>query len=199
MDFDIFIFAQKFSMIEIIAVISALLFTILAAYENILCWPFGIFSSFIYLAVCMNVKLYQDAFIHVFYVVMGIYGWWIWAKKKSRNNNAISISILSTSKRLIWLLIGVLFTALSGYFFYQFTDASLPFLDAFTTVFALLATWLQARKIIDNWIIFIAVDLVAVFIYYYKELYLTSFLFAIYTLLAAFAFVVWNQKRKAFA
>lgn len=188
---------QGILLIELVAVISALLFTILAAYENILCWFFGILSSAIYVVICMNVKLYQDALINVFYIVMGLYGFRTWYGSNKRAEMKIS----KFSKRYISLLIiiGAALTGLSGYIFSRYTDASFPFMDAFTTVFALIATWMQARKKIENWLFFIVIDMVSGVMYFYKELYLTSLLFIIYIFLATFAFIVWHQRRKAYA
>ncbi|MCZ2444181.1 MAG: nicotinamide riboside transporter PnuC, partial [Flavobacteriales bacterium] len=175
---------QGILLIELVAVISALLFTILAAYENILCWFFGILSSAIYVVICMNVKLYQDALINVFYIVMGLYGFRTWYGSNKRAEMKIS----KFSKRYISLLIiiGAALTGLSGYIFSRYTDASFPFMDAFTTVFALIATWMQARKKIENWLFFIVIDMVSGVMYFYKELYLTSLLFIIYIFLATF-------------
>lgn len=182
--------------LETAGVISALLFTILAAYEKKACWPFGFISSVIYIYLCVEIKLYQDAIINVYYAGMAIYGWWNWGKLSQHEFPKLTIQVLNNQLRIKYLIAGLLFTAASGWFFYQFTDASFPFADAFTTVFAFLATWLQARKKIENWIVFFLVDAVSAVLYFQKSLYLTSLLFVLYTLLCAFAWNRWNQKIK---
>ncbi len=185
--------------LETAGVITALLFTILAAYEKRACWPFGFFSSVIYVYVCMEIKLYQDAIINMYYVIMAVYGWWNWSKPVSAENEKLPISWLRKYQRIQYFLIGITFTSISGSLFYFYTDASFPFADAFTTVFAFLATWLQARKKIDNWIVFFVVDAVSAVLYFQKSLYLTSLLFVVYTLLCVFAWNRWYLKIKRFA
>jgi nicotinamide mononucleotide transporter len=182
--------------LETAGVITALIFTILAAYEKKACWPFGFISSLIYVYLCVEIKLYQDAIINIYYVVMAIYGWWNWSKPISDQNEKIPVSSLKKNERIQYILIGITFTGISGSLFYFYTDASFPFADAFTTVFAFLATWLQARKKIENWIVFFLVDAVSAVLYFQKSLYLTSLLFVLYTLLCAFAWNRWNQKIK---
>lgn len=182
--------------LETAGVISALLFTILAAYEKRACWPFGFISSMIYVYLCVEIKLYQDAIINVYYAAMAVYGWWSWGKISQNNYLKLTIQVLNNKLRVKYLMVGLFFTLISGCFFYLFTDASYPFADAFTTVFAFLATWLQARKKIENWIVFFLVDAVSAVLYFQKSLYITSLLFVLYTLLCAFAWNRWKQKIK---
>jgi nicotinamide mononucleotide transporter len=182
--------------LEATGVITALLFTLLAAYEKRACWPFGFISSVIYVYLCVEIKLYQDAIINMYYVIMAIYGWWNWSKPISDQNEKIPVSSLKKNERIQYFLIGIIFTGISGSLFYFYTDASFPFADAFTTVFAFLATWLQAHKKIENWIVFFVVDAVSAVLYFQKSLYLTSLLFVLYTLLCVFAWNHWNQNTK---
>lgn len=180
--------------LEILGVVSALLFTILAAYEKKACWPFGIISSAIYVYLCVEIKLYQDAIINLYYVFMAMYGWWKWNKPTAIDKSTLKITTLTSKQRLHYLIMASIFTAISGSFFYFYTDASFPFADAFTTVFAFLATWLQARKKIENWGVFLVVDAVSSVLYFQKSLYLTSLLFVLYTLLCVFAWNRWKEK-----
>lgn len=186
--------ASSMQWLEILGVVSALLFTILAAYEKKACWPFGLISSAIYVYLCVQIKLYQDAIINLYYVFMAVYGWWKWNQPSANEYIYLKITTLNSTQRIRYLLLAFIFTAMSGSFFYFYTDASFPFADAFTTVFAFLATWLQARKKIENWGIFLVVDAVSAVLYFQKSLYLTSLLFVIYTLLCVFAWNRWKEK-----
>lgn len=178
--------------LEIVGFISALLFTILAAYEKRICWPFGLISSLIYVYLCVEIKLYQDAIINVYYAAMAVYGWWSWGKISQNNYLKLTIQLLNNKLRVKYLMVGLFFTLISGCIFYLFTDASYPFADAFTTVFAFLATWLQARKKIENWMVFLVVDTASAILYFQKSLYLTSLLFILYSILCVFAWYRWN-------
>jgi len=184
-------------LLEAAGVVASLLYTLLAARERIICWIFGLISSAIYVYICVEAKLYQDAIINIYYFGMAIYGWILWNSRPGRSDNHIRISSMAFPKLLIILLAGAVLTAASGTAFSYFTDASLPYMDAFTTVFAFIATWLQAKKIVQNWLLFLVVDFVSIFLFGIKGYYFSSLLFLIYTVICIFAYLQWRKKAHA--
>jgi len=176
------------------AVISALLYVFLAAREKPVCFVFGLISSAIYIYICVQTAYYYDAFINAYYVVMSFYGLFLW--KRGNQEKAVVINSLSRRQKLYYLAVGVVLTVIFGFIGLTYLNSSLPFIDAFTTVFAFIATWMVVKKNIENWIIWIVVDGVGIGMYWYKDLKLTALLFLIYTIIAFFGYTEWKKKLK---
>lgn len=181
--------------LELIATISGLIHVFLLTRERTIAWPFGIVSVAIYVYIFFVSRLYSDAILHVFYIGLNTYGWIHWLHP-DHAKRSLPISRLSSTNRLIILLTIILFTLIWGYVMDTRTDADFAYFDAFTTVASLIAQFLLTRKKIDNWMIWIAVDLVAIPIYVMKGLYLTSGLYTVYLLLCVSGWLAW---RKTFA
>ena len=177
------------SILETLAVIFSVIYVILAAKENIWCWAAALFSVGLYIYICYQAKLYAETGLQAFYFIMAIYGYFSWSK----NDNALIISEWSTNKHLIIILSATLITFLLGFIFSIYTDAKMPIVDSFTTVFSVFATFMVVKKILSNWLYFIVIDVISIYLYYSRDLHLTSFLFLIYTLIAVFGFLKWNR------
>lgn len=193
---DIIVYLNAMPYIELMAVLFSLAFTILAAKHHISCWYFGFISAILYIHICFEAKLYQDMIISIYYALMAIYGWLEWKGIIYTSKKPKNISNMPKTLFYVFLFIGISGTFISGFLFDQLTDAFLPYFDAFTTVFAFIATWMQVKKYIENWIAFIIVDAVALMVYYYKELYLTSLLYLIYCIICIIAFISWKKNIK---
>ncbi len=177
--------------IEIIAVIFGVLYTVLMAKNKILCWVFGIVGSLlsIYLFL-VHAKLYAEALLSVFYVFAGIYGWRMWKKQE-----IITEVYQHTFIRNVQL---ILFgTALSfGMYFmlsYFFKEAQKPLIDSFTTIFSFIATYMMAKKWIENWLYWIAIDGVSAYLYYDRGLEVYALLMLAYTLIVIYGFGNWKK------
>lgn len=185
---------KQTSWIEAIAMISGLLFPIFAGLEKKICWLFGFISSVLYTYICIDIKLYQDAIISFYYVIMAIVGFLMWQGIITKKKSVFTVSTMN-SQHIIWVvIIGLAYTGITGFLFFRFTDASFPFMDAFTTGFAFIATWLQARKKIENWVIFLIIDAVGIWLYYQKGLVLTSVLYIFYCILSVNGIIQWQKK-----
>ncbi|MBK7344841.1 MAG: nicotinamide mononucleotide transporter [Saprospiraceae bacterium] len=127
-------------------------------------------------------RLYSDAILHVVYIGLNTYGWYHWLQPTQIRQN---IPVTRLTGKQLSTIIGaiVLLTLLWGYVMDTRTDADFAYFDAFTTVASLIAQFLLTRKKIDNWLIWIAVDLVAIPIYLLKGLYITSGLYTVYLIL----------------
>ena len=177
------------SILETLAVIFSVIYVILAAKENIWCWAAALISVGLYIYICCQAKLYAETGLQVFYFIMAIYGYFSWSK----NDGALMISEWSTNKHFIIILSATLITFLLGFIFSIYTDAKMPIVDSFTTVFSVFATFMVVKKILSNWLYFIVIDVISIHLYYSRDLHLTSFLFLIYTLIAVFGFLKWNR------
>ncbi|MCW5907784.1 MAG: nicotinamide riboside transporter PnuC [Chitinophagales bacterium] len=179
---------------EYIAVALGVVYVLLAAKGNIWCWIFGIVSSGIYVSINIEHKLYQDAILQFYYVAAGFYGWWKWsAKEQHRERNIVSNSF---SENIKLLVLGAALSPVFGYVFSQFGN-SLSYLDAIVTVFSFIATWMTARKILENWLFWIVIDVLAAVMYGIKELYATSALYLFFSVVALYGFMEWKKQYKA--
>lgn len=180
--------------LESIAVIFSILYVILAAKENNWCWLSAIVSVSLYIYICYNAKLYLETALQVFYLLMAFYGMWNWHGKTI--NRTISVTEWSLKNHILILISGTFLTFFLGFYFITYTDAAMPLVDSFTTVFSLFATYMVAKKVLENWIYWIVIDAVSVYLYHSRELEQTALLFIIYTIIAIFGYLVWLKTLK---
>lgn len=178
---------------EWFAVATAILYVILAAKRLILCWLFALISSALYVYICFISKLYIETFLQVFYFGMGVLGWILW-KKSSKEKN--EIKTWGIRLNLVNIILSGILTLGLGYYFKLNTDQASPFLDAFVTSFALSATLMITKKVHEGWSYLIVVDIVSIYLYASRELYMTSMLSLVYTIIALFAWISWLKVRK---
>lgn len=175
--------------IEILSVVFGLFFLILLIKENIWCWLFGILSSAMSVYLFIAVKLYSEALLYFFYVIIGCYGWITWSKNKSIK----SISSWKMIRTALAFIVGALGASGLALFFSKFTDAKFPVLDATTTSFSFVASFLEAHKIIQTWWFWIVINALSVWLYWLRDLELYSGLMIIYTVLSIIGYYKWNQ------
>jgi len=179
---------------EIPAVLSAILYVVLAAKKNRWCFLYGLISSLIYVYLTIELKLYFDSFINAYYILMSVVGWINWSSVEKEDN--VPVIKMGWKKFISYLTLTLLLSLLFGWWAANYTDDALPYWDAFTTLFALLGTYWLVKRITENWIIWIVVDLVSFAIYLYKGLPLTSLLFLLYTVMAIYGYIQWNRNWK---
>ena len=176
---------------EIVAAALAITYLILAMQQNILCWAAWIISSIMYLFVMFSAGLYMESGLQIFYIVMGIYGWIQWNNRSSKNN--LTVSTWPIINHIYILLILIVLVTFSGLILSNLTEAVSPYIDAFTTWGAIIATYMVAKKILENWYYWFVVDFVSVFLFLSRELYTTALLFSIYIILVIFGFIAWRK------
>jgi len=180
--------------IEWVVLVTGLFYVILAARENSWCWAWGIIScSFLAYATLYFYDLYFDFLLQLFYVLMGFFGLYQW-KFGGAGQQERPISKLSSSWHIKILGAGLLFTFVFGYFFAAYTPAAATYIDAFTTIFSVAATILVVLKVLENWLYWILVDLVYVYLYGSRGAYLFALLLFIYTIIAIYGW--WRWKRE---
>jgi nicotinamide mononucleotide transporter len=177
--------------IEATAVIFGLLCVWLTIRQNIWCWPTGLIQVLLYIVIFYKALLYSDMLLHIIYVAMQVYGWhhWLYGGKGKKE---LKVSTLPIPLLTIWIGIAVLGTFMWGFLMSRYTNAAVPYADAFTTVASLIAQWLMARKRLESWWFWIAVDIVAIGVYSYKSLYLTMGLYAVFLVLATMGYFRWK-------
>ena len=180
--------------LEITAVIFAILYLILAVKQNILCWTAGIISSVLYFFIMQKSGLYMEAYLQVFYVVMGIYGWSQWSASNASNPSFI-VNTWSKYQHMITISIILVLSLLSGFLLERYTDAALPFLDALVSWGAVVATYMVAKKLLENWIYWFVIDATSIFLFIERGLWLSAVLFATYLVIIFFGYQSWNKVR----
>lgn len=185
---------MKTTWMEVIAMLCGLAFPILAAFEKKSAWIVGGISSLVYIWLMIEARLYQDAIINFYYVIMAILGYLTWSGVIKKKKNILHVSHLSVTGIILVILIGSSYALSTGYWFYTYTNASFPFIDSFVAGFAFIATWLESRKKIEHWILFFFIDLVCIWLFWQKGLILTSMLNLIYCFICVFGFIAWRKK-----
>jgi len=179
--------------IEIVGAILSLIYLYLSISQKVSLWFFGIVSSVFYIVVFFQSKLYADMSLQFYYVVISVYGWINWKHGKSGDKEE-----LPTTKASGTLLIKIsIATGLIYLVYYfvlaKFTDSTIPKVDSLVGALSIIGTWMLARKLLENWIVWIVVDGLCVGLYIYKELYPTTVLFAIYTVMSVIGYRQWKK------
>lgn len=177
---------------EIVAAILAIAYLILAMLQDIRCWVAWIISSLMYFFVMYSANLYMEALLQIFYIFIGLYGLYQW-RFKADKKDALKITTWSVKNHLIVIGALVFLTSLSGYVLMIYTSAASPFIDAFTTWGAIAASYLVAKKILENWFYWFVIDFVSVFLFISRELYPTALLFIVYLVLVVIGYSAWRK------
>ena len=175
--------------LESIAVLFSIIYVILVAKESIWCWAAAIISVSLYIFICYEAKLYAETALQFFYLIMAVAGYFFW--KESPDKKQLDIKELSIGNHALILFAGIIFTLILGYVLTIYTQAKLPLLDSFTTIFSIIATFMVIKKILENWLYFIAIDLVSIYLYNTRDLQQTAILFVLYAIIACVGYYNW--------
>ena len=179
--------------IESLAVIFAIIYLILAAKEDVKCWYAAIISSILYIYIMYDADLIMESMLQIFYVLMAVYGWLQWNNIVDKK---IKLKIKSWRKinHIYAIFLIIVLSIISGMLLQKYTEAALPFMDAFTTWGAIISTYMVAKKILENWIYWFVIDSISIYLYVSRELYLTAILFLIYLIIIFFGYKSWKKK-----
>jgi nicotinamide mononucleotide transporter len=163
----------------------------LAIRENPWCWPYGIANAALFALVFGHARLYGAAALNVLYVLLSVYGWYEWLHGGESHGR---LRVTRTPPRAAAFLgvAGVCATASLALFLKLRTDAALPLTDAATTAFSLVAQWMATRKWLENWLVWIVVDVVYVGACLSQRLYPTAGVYAAFLVMAAFGYREWR-------
>jgi nicotinamide mononucleotide transporter len=177
---------------EVLAVIFGIVSVYLSTREHIWSWPTALVNVALYFVVFFEAKLYADMGLQVVYFALSLYGWYEWLYG-GENRTELHVSRTSRPLGVRLLVIGAVSAVVLGTLLARFTDAALPYVDSATTSTSLVAQWMMTRKILENWAVWIAVDVVYVGMFIFKHLYLTAGLYAVFLVLAVMGFIQWRR------
>jgi nicotinamide mononucleotide transporter len=183
-------------LLEFSAIAFALGYVVLAAKENIWCWLPAFVSSALYAYITWKAQLVGESFISIFYMGMAIYGWKQWHFSNSATNHLL-VSEWKLGRHMLAIALGLTASIALGYAFQKLFESAMPYLDAVTTSFSLIATYLVARKVLSNWIYWIIIDALNIFLYWNRDLKMSSAMYLLYTVLAVWAYFSWRKSWKS--
>ena len=176
---------------EAVAVVFGAAAVALTIRQSLWCWPLGLVQVALYVYVFYQARLYSDMVLHVIYVVLQVYGWYRW--RSGERGSALPVSYLSLTERAGWAMAIALAASVWGEEMLRYTDAAAPRADAFIAAASLAAQYLLAIKKLENWIVWIVVDVVAIAVYWSRDLRLTSGLYGEFLGLCVLGLVEWRK------
>ena len=186
--------------LELVAMLLALAYIVLAAQGSLWCWPAAFVSTALYTVIFYDVLLLMDSALNAYYLIMAVYGYWVWQKNMLPNteggsqSKSVPLAIVSwsvnTHVKACMALTVISFVL--GYVIANYTPASFPYLDTFTTVYAIFATYLVTQKVLENWLYWVVIDAVSIYLYIEKGLIPTTVLFIIYVIIAIYGYFKWK-------
>lgn len=174
--------------LEIAAVLSSLAYTILITYNSIWCWLFAFLSGSLFLVLCYEKKIFAEVALQGFYIFMAVYGYLNWGKGLSESPIPLGLK-----SHLIIIGTAGIIVFISGISLRNLSTSKLPYLDSFTTIFSMVATALMVLLYQENWLYWIVIDGVSIYLYYKRGLKISALLFVLYTLLAFNGYFQWGQ------
>ena len=184
--------ASNYSIPEAIAVGTAILYLLLAIRQHVACWAFALVSAAIYVYLFFDAQLYMQSALNAFYFAMSMYGWYRWQAGGDGDGDLPVVSwFFPVHLQAVGAIIAI--AALNGFLLERYTTAEFSYLDSLTAWAAIWTTFLVARKVLQNWWYWLAIDVTLVFVYWQNDLQLTSLLFVIYVLLIPFGLFSWTR------
>lgn len=184
--------------IELLGAVLGITYIFLSIRQNILTWLIGILSSLFYLFVFFQSKLYAEMGLQGYYILISIYGWYFWLNgNRTEEKQPVPVRQMSQNQYFYFSIAALLIFLVLYFVLKNFTNTDVPFADGLVTSLSILATWMLARKFIENWLIWIFVDLVSTGLYVYKNLWPTVILFAVFTFMAFIGYTKWKKDLKA--
>jgi nicotinamide mononucleotide transporter len=177
---------------EVLAVITGIISVYLSTRENIWSWPTALVNVTLYFVVFYEAKLYADMGLQVVYFALSLYGWYEWLYG-GENRTELHVSRAASALGIRLAIIGIACAAVLGTLLARLTDAALPYIDSATTSTSLVAQWMMTRKILENWAVWVAVDVVYIAMFVFKRLYLTAGLYTVFLVLAVMGYVQWKR------
>jgi len=179
--------------LETLAVALGIAYLVLAMRENSLCWYCAFFSTALYVWIFGDVSLYMESALNVYYMGMAIYGCFQW-QRCGVNHEGLEIVRWTAKQHGLAISTIVLIALVSGYLLSIGTDARLPYLDSLTTWGSILTTVMVARKVLENWLYWIVINTISIYLYLDRGLEQTALMFMLYLVLAILGYYAWRKK-----
>jgi nicotinamide mononucleotide transporter len=182
----------NFTGLELAASLLAVVMVLANLRINPIGWPLAIVSSLLYVKIFADSKLYGEASLQIVFVVLAFWGWWQWLRGRGRDGQPLQVQVLT--KRQRWAAAAATFATwpLLGLLLQRVTDSDVPFLDALPTVASLTGQFLLGRKYLENWAVWVAVNVFSIALFAHKGLWLTVALYAVFAALAVAGWKAWR-------
>ncbi|WP_027330579.1 nicotinamide riboside transporter PnuC [Marinimicrobium agarilyticum] len=177
---------------ELVAVILAIGYIVLAVRQNPLCWYCGFASTAIYTVLYWNVSLLMESGLNVYYMAMAVYGWLQW-RHGGKGDTELPVQTWPWQKHLLVIGGVLLISAASGTWLTYFSEAAWPYVDSFTTWAAVVTTFMVARKVLENWPYWMVINSTAIVVLIDREMYLTALLLVSYLVISVFGWINWYR------
>jgi nicotinamide mononucleotide transporter len=204
------IWSYEVSYLEFFGLLSGIIAVVLSALANIWSWPVGIINVVLSFFLFFQVQLYPDMFLQVFFFVTNVIGWWRWAHPKpfeEDRRHELKVSFMRSRQLLFVVLAGIIGTLLLGFFASNLNQlfptifsspSAAPYIDSFITVMSVMATFFLIQKKIESWAIWLAVDVIATYLYFVRDIKLYGLLYLVFCFIAAFALWNWVREYKSY-
>lgn len=158
-------------------------------------WIFGIISAVCYLIVFYQSRFYALGLLQIYYITMSVYGLYFWIRHKGEDtDNFVKISRITPRQTVIGIATALVCFSILFFVIRNYTDSPVPLGDSFTTSLCIVGTWLLARKVLENWLMFIVADIICIGLFVYQEMYLTALLFVIYSTMGVIGYCRWYRE-----
>ncbi len=183
----------QMSLWELMAVVLGIAYLLLAVRENILCWYAAFAQTLILTVLFWDASLLMESGLQVYYLAMAVYGWYQWRFHPGSKRDCLPVTTWTMVRHGQVLVVVLLLSSMSGFFLSRGTEAAWPYLDSFTTWASVATTYMVAKKILENWLYWVVIDTLSVFLYADRGLYLMALLFVAYVLIALIGFWQWRN------
>lgn len=177
---------------ESIAVVLAVAYLLLAMKANVWCWAAAFSSTAIYTVLFWQVSLLMESVLNIYYMAMALYGYWLWTQGGNQQQG-LNVTTWPLATHIKLIAVTALVSVCVGHGMATYTQAAFPYLDAATTCFAVMTTYLVAKKVLENWLYWVVIDIVSIYLYINKGLMLTSLLFVLYVGMAVVGYFLWRN------
>lgn len=179
--------------IEIIGTLLSFIYLYLSVKQKISLWIFGFLCSAMYVVVFYQSRFYAGMTLQIYYVLMSIYGWYSWKRGVSNIDTTLPVRKTKFTEAIILTIVTSLIFIIYYAVLKHLTDSPVPFVDSFTSALSITATWMLTKKMIEQWILWIVVDIVSIALFFYRDLHFTALLFIVYSIMAVVGFFQWRK------
>lgn len=177
--------------VEILATVANLGFILLLIREKVLCWSFGIVGSLLSVWLFVDARLYSEAALYLFYALMGVWGWLRWQRREREDGNLVTT--WTPARHVVAIAVAGACALGLGSLTQAFTDAERPMIDAFTTSFSFLATYLEITKTLEAWVYWFILNLTSIWLYQDRNLDIYAVLIGLYSVMSIWGFFSWQK------
>jgi nicotinamide mononucleotide transporter len=184
---------SPFTWLELLACVLGVVMVLANLRVNPLGWPLAIASSLLYALLFADSKLYGEAGLQIVFVVLALWGWWQWLRGRGADGHPLQVRTLSHRQRIAALAATAAAWPLLGLLLSRYTDSDVPYMDALPTVASITGQFLLGRKYVENWPVWLAVNLFSIALFAHKALWLTVLLYAVFAMLTLAGWKAWRS------